>query len=256
MNGAFYIGATGLDAEQRALDVVANNIANINTNGFKRSQARFSELIGASADKLDPGNADAAPTPLLGVSVDASALDFSEGPLTQTGHAMDVAISGAGFIEMMGPGGQTLLWRGGSLEVNDDGYLAAADGTPLKAMITVPEGVTSLTINGDGSVVAQVNGSTAGRNIGQIDLVQDKDLSTLTTQTGGYYQPANLNDLTSSAPGETGAGVLVQGSLESSNVNLSNEMITMLLMQRAYSANAQVVQAGDQLMAIANSLRR
>jgi flagellar basal-body rod protein FlgG len=254
MSGAFYIGATGLDAEQRALDVIANNIANVNTNGFKRSQARFSELIGATADD-DP---DPAPveTPLWGVSVDPSALDFTQGPLTPTGGMLDVAINGAGFIELLGPGGHTLLWRGGTMQVNADGYLASSDGTPLKAMITVPTGVTNLAIAADGTVTATVGASANPKNIGQIELVQDKDLSTLTPQPNGVYEPANLNDLVSSAPGEEGAGVLVQGSIETSNVDLSNEMVTLLLMQRAYAANAQVVQAGDQLMAIANGLRR
>jgi flagellar basal-body rod protein FlgG len=257
MNGAFYIGATGLDAQQRALEVVANNIANLNTNGFKRSQARFTELIGAVKDQSDVGAEDErTPPPLWGVSVDTSPLDLTQGPLTQTGQPLDVAISGPGFIELLGPGGQVQLWRGGTLEVNDDGYLASSSGTPLKAMISVPANASNLSITSTGSVMAVTDSSGVAKSIGQIELVQDKNPAGLTAATGGVYQPANLNDLASSAPGEDGVGVLVQGSLESSNVDLSTEMITMLLMQRAYASNAQIIQAGDQLMSIANELRR
>src|SRR5689334_7887113 len=143
MNGAFYVGATGLSAQQRALDVVANNIANINTPGYKRSHARFSELVSPLARPDDP-SPDLAPTApgMLGVSVEASARDFAQGPLQVTGRPLDLAINGAGFIELAGPGGQTLLWRGGALQVNPDGFLAAANGMPLKAMIAAPAGAS------------------------------------------------------------------------------------------------------------------
>jgi flagellar basal-body rod protein FlgG len=257
MNGAFYVGATGLSAQQRALDVVANNIANINTPGYKRTQARFSELVSPLARPDDP-SADVGQTApaMLGVSVDASPRDFTQGPLQVTGKAMDVAISGSGFIELAGPAGQTVLWRGGTLQVNPDGYLAAANGMMLKAMISAPAGTTGLTIGQDGKVTATVDGAATSRNIGQIDVVQVKDVTTLSSLDGGLYQVANDRDLISSAPGEDGAGVLKQGTIEGSNVQLTDEMVMLMLMQRAYSANAEVVQAGDQLMGIANSLRR
>jgi flagellar basal-body rod protein FlgG len=256
MNGAFYIGATGLDAQERALDVVANNIANINTTAFKRSSPQFSQLVGAAPDPLDPTSSQAVRGGRgLGVAVDTSPIDFTEGPLNQTGQATDLAISGTGFIELLGAGGQTQLWRGGSLEVNSDGYLAAANGTALKARISVPTGSTNLTIDQDGTVHATLP-SGAVKTLGAIEIVQAKDPSSISALSGGLYQVANDQDLVSSAPGEDGAGCLVQGALETSNVNLSNEMVTILLLQRAFSANSQVVQAGDQLMTIANSLRR
>lgn len=256
MNGAFYVGATGLDAQQRALDVVANNIANINTPGYKRSQARFSELVAPGAD---PGDAQAtafAAAPMLGVSVDASTRDFSQGTLQTTGRTTDLAINGAGFLELAGPAGETLLWRGGGLQVNADGFLAAANGMPLKAMISIPAGATALTIGEDGKVSATVDGASAPRALGQIEVVQVKDVSTLSAMDGGFYQTANPRDVTASAAGTDGAGLLEQGQLEGSNVQLSDEMVTLMLMQRAFAASAEVVQAGDQLMGIANGLRR
>ncbi|MEO8113196.1 MAG: flagellar hook-basal body protein [Phenylobacterium sp.] len=257
MNGAFYIGATGLSAQQRALDVVANNIANLNTPGYKRTQARFAELVAPQANPLDPSaSVGQATSAMLGVSADMSPRDFTQGPLTLTGRPMDLAIDGTGFIELVGPAGQTLLWRGGSLQVNNDGYLAAANGMPLKAMISPPAGTTALTIGQDGKVQATVGGEADPRSVGQIDLVQVKDLMSLSALDGGLFQPANDRDVTDSVPGEEGAGVLRQGAMEASNVQLTDEMVSLLLMQRAYSANAQVVQAGDELMSIANSLRR
>jgi flagellar basal-body rod protein FlgG len=253
VNGAFYIGATGLAAEQRALDVVANNIANINTTAYKRASIRFSELVGGSA-----GDVDGAPTngALYGVMVDSSARDFTQGEIKLTGNAADLAINGDGFVELMGPGGQVMLWRGGTLQVNPDGYLAGADGMPLKAMISVPLGAAALSVSADGKVQALLNGQSTPTVLGQLDLVRIKDVSQMRALDGGLYQAASEADLVTAAPGEDGAGVFAPGALENSNVQLTDEMVTLLLLQRAYSANAQVVQAGDQLMSIANNLRR
>ena len=258
MNGAFYIGATGLRSQERALDVIANNIANINTPGYKRSEVRFSELMaagGAGSPDASRVNLDLSGS-LNGVSVDASPRVFAQGDLKPTGKPMDIAVSGDGLIELMGPGGQTMLWRGGEMKVNEDGYLAATNGMVLKAMISVPANATGITIGADGKVSASVDGETRAAALGQIDLVRAKDMTRLATQGDGLYTAPSSADLVSGAPGEDGAGSIVQGSIESSNVQLSDEMVLLMLLQRAYAANAQVVQAGDQLMSIANGLKR
>jgi flagellar basal-body rod protein FlgG len=253
MNGAFYIAATGLQSEQTALDVIANNIANINTPGFKRSQARFSELVSPLDKSLSPAGPQAADA-LSGVMSDASARVFTQGILQQTNNSTDIAINGDGFIELLGAGGQTMLWRGGTLKVNSDGNLAASNDMPLKAQISVPAGFTALTIDQSGRVTATVQGATQA--IGQIDLLMPKDPSQLKDMGSGLYQAATGAQVVSVAPGEEGGGVIVQGQIEGSNVQLSDEMVTLMLIQRAYAANAQVVQAGDQLMGIANGLKR
>jgi flagellar basal-body rod protein FlgG len=252
MNGAFYIGATGLSAQQKALDVVANNIANINTTAFKRSQASFLTLV-TPPDPQDGANGQNA---LSGVVVGSSPIVWTEGSLQQTRQPLDIAIDGNGLIALMGPGGQTLLWRGGTLQVNADGYLAGPNGLPLKQMISVPSGMTALAIGADGKVQATVSGDATPVDLGQIDLVKAKDPGALAPHNGGLYQVDDDSQLITAAPGTEGLGTLASGSLESSNADLSDEMTTLLLLQRAYGANAEVVQAGDQLMSIANSLKR
>jgi len=258
MNGVFYIGATGLDAQQRGLEIVANNIANLNTPTFKQSHAQFSQIMAAAPIRnTEANNSTVAVSPVfLGVKMDAAPVDFTQGTLTETGSALDVAINGTGFMELMGPGGQTVLWRGGTLKVNADGYLAAANGMPLQPMISVPRDATSLNIANDGKVTVLVDGSAEAMMIGQISLVQDVSPASLTAMNGGVYLPATENDLMHSVPGEDGAGLLAQGFVETSNVDLAKEMVSLLMLQRTYSANAQVVQAGDQLMSIANELKR
>lgn len=253
MNGAFYIGALGLDAQQRALDVVANNIANINTIGFKRQTARFSELVAALRDDADMpvGNACAN-----GVTLTGTPHVWSQGEITMTGQPYDVAISGNGFLELVGPSGHPLLWRGGTLKVNEDGYLAAADGTMLRSMVSVPRGATNLAIAPNGIVTANVDGSATARQIGRIDVAMVKDPDSLVDNGAGRYEATDPASVMTCEPGQEGSGLLVQGGLESGNVQLTTEMVTLMLLQRAYAADAQVVQAGDQLMSIANDLRR
>lgn len=258
MNGVFHIGATGLNAQDRALQIVANNITNMNTPGFKRAEMRFTELIGP----VQPNAAGAAAAPgadggINGYGVSAAGIEriFMAGERRPTGNPLDLAIAGDGFIELTGPDGQTLLWRGGTMSVTPDGFLAGANGFPLKAAISVPEGATAITIDAAGEVRAVMAGETEPASIGKIDLVLVRDMAGLTDVEGGLYRAANETDLVTVEAGDQG-GTFVQGSIELSNVELTSEMVSLMMMQRAYAASAQVVQAGDQLMAIANGLKR
>jgi len=256
MNGAFYIGAVGLDAQQRALEVIANNVANINTTAFKRSAVRFSELAAPLRDGDDLAISRTGPATLQGVALSGTPLVWTQGALQQTGQQFDLAINGDGFIELAGPSGHSLLWRGGTLKINGDGLVATADGTPLRAMIAVPQGTGTLTIGNDGKVSAITGGDSTAQQIGQIDLVTAKSPDALADTGNGYFEADDESQLATVSPGEEGSGVLVQGSLESSNSQLADEMTNVLLAQRAFGANAQVVQAGDQIMSIVNQLRR
>ena len=254
MNNAFYIGATGLRAQERALGITANNIANLNTPGFKRTRIRFGELVApapASDALARPRWSEASGVAALG----ARAV-MDQGELRATGDAMDLGLDGPGFLEVLGPDGQSLLWRGGTMTVNPDGLLSTSEGLPLRALVMVPAGAAQLRIAADGVVTAVLAGDEAATELGRLDLVSVQDSTALEPLGAGLYRPAADQSLTTVVPGEEGAALIAQGSLESSNVALSEEMVALMLMQRAYAASAQVLQAGDQLMGIANGLRR
>lgn len=261
MNGAFHVAAVGLGAQQRALDTIANNISNINTSTFKRSDVRFSEIM---ASRADPGVARAdggeGLVSAAGVRSDPVSMINEAGKIETTGRPYDLAVDGAGMIEVMGPGGQTLLWRGGTLKVGEDGLLATSAGFALKAAINVPSDASGIEIGADGVVKAKVgDGDGSGGEpveIGQIMLVKVDDPALLSRLDGGLYAVADGAQLLDAQPGEDGLGILVQGGVERSNVELTTEMVQLMLVQRAYAANAQIVQAADQLMGIANGLRR
>lgn len=257
MNGAFYIAATGLQAQQRGLDAIANNIANVNTLGFKRSSIGFAELMAAPRTNTDdllggvPQNGG-----MSGVRADVGLRDFGQGDIRSTGAMLDISIDGKGFFEVLGPGGQVYLWRGGQLKVDADGYLAASNGMQLRAMISPPVEDSILVIDPDGVVKSGANERAELVEIGHIDLVRVADESSLSGVGGGLYMPESDLDILAFEPGEDGTGRIVQGALETSNVKLTDEMVSLMLMQRAFTASAQVVQAGDELMSIMNNLRR
>lgn len=258
MNNVFYIGATGLRAQQIGVDVVANNVANVNTPAYKRSTVNFSEMVGLT-NAADPaaGLLRNAAMPGLGVAASAAPKVLDAGDLRKTDSTLDLAVRGAGFIELLAPAGQTLMWRGGTLRVNADGALAAANGLPLKGSISVPRDATSVLIADNGQVFATTSGSANAQLIGQIELVAVRDGRALTALGDGLYQLTDaLADSTRGQPGEAGLGLLAQGYLETSNVKMVDEMVGMLLMQRAYAANARVVQAADEMMNTVNQLRR
>ena len=259
MNGTFYIGATGLEAQQRALEIAANNIANMNTTAFKRSAVRFAELVAPLAEPADPSTTRPAPdqiSGLGGVASMASSVIWTQGALRPTGSLSDVAIQGNGFIEVLGSDGQVKLWRGGTLKVNDDGYLATLDGSALRNMISIPAGATTLTIATDGTVTAATAGSDTPTRLGQIELAIVNDPSQLQPLGAGYFGNPSASLITGTQAGQQGAGTIVQGSLEGSNVELADQMVELMLLQRSYAASAQLVQAGDQMMSILNNLRK
>lgn len=256
MNHAFEIAGVGLSTQQRALDVIANNIANINTLGFKRSDVRFVELIASVHDALNPAARLAATSSLAGASARPLVMVDAQGEIERTGRPLDIAIRGDGFIEVMGPRGQTLLWRGGSLSVGEDGLLATPDGLPLSAMVTLPRDATAIEFSPEGVVRARIAGAPDPAELGQIMLVRVDDPQTLERLDGGRYRLPDGVFAHEMTPGEDGAGEIVQGGVERSNVDITEEMIRLMLVQRAYAANAQIVQAADQLTAIANNLRK
>ena len=256
MNGAFYVAGIGLETQQNALDTLANNIANLNTRGFKRMEVQFSELVAetARASQADdmPSVANQA---LAGVMLQTRMAMSQQGELERTDQPMDLALDGSGFIELLGHDGDTALWRGGRLQINEDGFLAAANGMMLAAQISVPDSAVDMRIDADGRVEAVFEGGER-EEIGQIGLLRIKSEQALERLDGGIYRVEDSRMTENAEAGLDGMGRFVQGSLERSNVDLNREMVDMMIVQRAYAANAQVVQAADQMLSIANNLRR
>lgn len=256
MNDAYEIAGIALSAQQRALDVIASNVANVNTPGFKRSDVRFAELLGSAENgSTPPAGLEGRAVP-AGVMAHTSTAFEKGGEIRHTGKVMDLAVSGAGFIELMGPHGRSLLWRGGTLSVSEDGLLSTAEGIPLRALISVPAGAGDLRIETDGAVTTVDKASGERRNLGNIALVRVADASGLKALDGGLYAAGDSVRLETVAAGEDGAGLFVQGGIEQSNVEINDEMVQLMIVQRSYAANAQIVQAADQLAAITNSLRK
>ncbi|MBC7768218.1 MAG: flagellar hook-basal body protein [Phycisphaerales bacterium] len=256
MNGAFEIAGVGLVSQQQALDAIASNIANINTPGFKRSDVRFSEMLSRHADAASPRGDLSTSSALAGVGVTILLALNEQGGIEPTARPLDLAIVGDGFIELMGPRGQNLLWRGGTLSIQEDGLLAGADGLALRAMINVPETATGLSIDSEGIVRATTGDGEAPIELGRIALVQIHDPSQVERLDGGVYRLAEGARVEEFHQGDARAGAFVQGALERSNVEINEEMVRLMIVQRAYAANAQLVQAADQMMAIANGLRK
>jgi flagellar basal-body rod protein FlgG len=262
---ALYIGATGMQAQQLSLETIANNIANSNTIGFKKGQVGFSDLmvhetaraVQPTAEDLRTGALGTAPTVGAGVGVAGVAKSFDVGDLKQTSSPFDIAIRGDGFFEVTLPDGSSGYTRGGTFKVNKDGLLSTQAGYPLKPSITIPQDATAAVIGADGKVLVTVPGQTTPIAAGQLELVRFVNAGALLAQGDNLYlASAESGEPISAQPGEGGAGTVVQGFLEGSNVKMVDEMVNLMLAQRAYEASVKVVQAADEMLGMVNNLRK
>jgi flagellar basal-body rod protein FlgG len=258
MNDALYIAATGMQAQQTQVNVIANNVANVNTAGFKRSSVNFHDLVHTQALATSAETELARPGTLTGagVAIGTVAKQFAAGDLKQTGSPMDVAVQGNGFIEVLLSDGSTGYSRGGTLHVNADNLLATAEGYVLKQRIQMPADARNLSIGNDGQVTAN-DGKSRDWSLGRIDLVTFANPSALTAMGDNIYRaPPQAGDALVATPGEGGAGRLMQGQLEASNVKLIDEMVQLMVAQRAYEMNVKVIQAADDIAGLTNNLRK
>ncbi|WP_198971516.1 flagellar basal-body rod protein FlgG [Xylophilus sp. ASV27] len=263
MFDALYIGATGMQAQQLNVDTIANNLANVNTTGFKKGRVNFSDLMVRDASRL-MSNADGevdllAPFARAGMGVGIAGVSkmFDLGDLKQTGSAYDLTIQGDGFLEVLMPDGSSAYTRGGTLKINADGQLATQAGHPLKPSVTVPDGTQKLTITSSGRVQATVAGQANASEIGQLELVRFANTQGLSAQGDGLYRATDASGAAITAKaGEDGVGTLAQGVLEGSNVKMVDEMVNLMVAQRIYEANAKLVQASDEMTGMANGLRK
>lgn len=257
-NSALQVARTGLDAQNTKMRVIANNLANVNTTGFKRDRAQFETLAyqqvvqqGAQADQQ---NRFATGLSLgTGVAVAGTARIETQGSLQTTGNALDLAIQGAGYFQVSQPDGTMAYTRSGNFNLTADGTMVTSEGLPIEPQIQVPEGATAITIGADGTVSATLAGQPEPSELGRIELANFVN--------GAGLQSIGNNLLketaASGAPivgagGEEGRGVMRQGALEGSNVNIVEELVDMIETQRAYEVNSKMIQATDEMLQFAN----
>lgn len=252
---SLYIAKTGLDAQQTQLDVVTNNLANVGTTGFKRSRAVFEELMYQNLRQVGGQTSDQTRLPSglqvgTGVRVVASERIHAQGNLNKTDNPKDVAINGAGFFQVLMPDGTTAYTRDGSFQADSAGQLVTASGYPVQPAITLPQTATSLTIGRDGMVSVTQAGSTNSVQVGQLQLTTFLNPAGLQSRGENLYTETDASGTANQTnPGLNGAGILSQGYVEASNVNVVEELVNMIATQRAYEINSKAVQTSDQMLA-------
>jgi flagellar basal-body rod protein FlgG len=261
MFDALAIAATGMHAQQVNVDVIANNLANVQTAGYKKSRVVFADLV-APAQVLQQRAGESGPLAALqpvgaGVALPTPSRLFDLGDLKKTDSPWDLAIQGDGFLEVTLPDGSRAYTRGGTFKVNADGQLATQAGIPLKPGILVPDNAEAIVVSATGRLQVRVSGQSTPVEAGQLELVRFANTTGLLAQGGGLYQATEASgEPIAGKAGEDGVGTLAQGFLEGSNVKLVEEMVNLMVAQRAYEASAKVVQASDEMLGIVNGLRR
>lgn len=251
---SLWIAKTGMEGQQTKLDTVSNNLANVGTNGFKRAGVVFEDLMyqnlrqtGAAA-----GEGTTLPTGLqvgLGVRAAATTRSFAQGNLTQTGNVYDVAIKGQGFFQIQRPDGSTAYSRDGALQVNGEGQLVTNAGDPVQPPVTIPANAQNVTIAGDGTVSALLPGQSAPTVVGQLQTTNFVNPAGLQPFGGNLYgETAASGAPDTGAPDSNGRGALQQGFVEGSNVNVVEELVTMIATQRAYELNSKAISTSDQML--------
>ncbi len=252
---SLWISKTGLDAQQTQMDVIANNLANVSTNGFKRSRAVFEDLLYQNIRQ--PGAQSSQQTQLpsgmqLGTGVKPVATEriFSQGNLQQSGNNLDLAVNGDGFFQIQQADGTTGYTRDGAFQVNSQGQMVTSGGYLLSGGITIPADARSVTINNQGQVSVVQGTNAAPTVVGQIELASFINPAGLEARGQNLFTEtaASGNPITG-APGSNGMGPVMQGYLETSNVNVVQELVTMIQTQRAYEMNSKAIQTSDQMLA-------
>ena len=251
---SLWIAKTGLDAQQTQLDVISNNLANVSTSGFKRSRAVFEDLLYQTVRQ--PGAASSQQTQLpsglqIGTGTRAVTTEriHTQGNLQQTGNSLDMAINGQGFFQVQMPDGTTAYTRDGSFQLDAQGQLVTASGFTLQPAITIPANAQAVTIGRDGTISVTQAGQAAPTQVGSLQLANFINPTGLQSKGENLYsETASSGTPTTNTPGSNGVGILSQGYIESSNVNVVEELVNMIQTQRAYEINSKAVQTSDQML--------
>ena len=254
MNPALWAAKTGLDAQQTRMTVVSNNLSNVNTSGYKKGRAVFEDLLYQNVKQVGAATSQdtVAPSGLslgTGVRVVATEKLYTQGNLVQTGNPLDLAVQGRGFFQVALPDGTLGYTRDGSFQVSSEGELVTSSGYRVEPGISIPDGAQSITVGADGTVSVQVAGQSTPTQVGSIQLVDFVNPAGLQPRGENLLvESAASGPAQSGTPGLDGLGSLAQGSLESSNVNVVEELVNMIETQRAYEMNSKAIQTTDQML--------
>jgi len=251
---SLWIAKTGMEAQQTQLDTISHNLANVGTNGFKRGHVVFEDLIYQNLRQAGAASSDQTTLPTglqvgLGVRSAATSRNFSQGNLQQTSNNLDIAIKGNGFFQIQLPDGTTGYTRDGSLQVDGAGQLVTNNGYLVQPGITIPANAQSVTIAADGTVNVALPGQATPQSIGQLNLASFVNPSGLEPKGQNLWgETAASGTPNAGAPGSNGLGSLQQGYVETSNVNVVEELVAMIATQRAYELNSKAIQTSDQML--------
>lgn len=262
MMRSLWTAGSGMQAQQLNMDTISNNLANVNTTGFKKSRVDFQDLLYQTMRSAGASDGQGAQIPTglqigLGVRPVATQKIFTPGQFSSTGNSLDLAIEGEGFFQVLMPDGTIAYSRDGSFKRDGDGRIVTSDGYPLEPELIIPEDAEDISIGPDGTVSVKLPNQNESQNIGQIELVRFVNPAGLSSIGRNLLKPtAASGDAITDTPGLSGVGTIAQGILEMSNVQVVEEMVNMIVAQRAYEINSKAIQASDEMLQTANALRR
>ncbi len=254
MNQALWIAKTGLEAQQNKMASISNNLANSSTSGFKRSRVVFEDLLYQNIRQVGAQSSQdtqLASGFLLGMGVRTVATEklFTQGAMVQSENPLDIAINGRGFVPVLMPDGSEAYTRAGAFQVDNQGQLVTSSGYPVQPSVSIPQGAQSVTIGKDGTVTVTIAGSTQPQQVGTIQLADFVNPSGLQPIGENLYLESSASGFPQlGTPGLNGLGTLIQGSLESSNVNVVEELVDMIETQRVYEMNSRAISTTDQML--------
>ncbi|MFO1013383.1 MAG: flagellar basal-body rod protein FlgG [Caulobacteraceae bacterium] len=259
---ALRTAATGMAAQNLNVEVISNNIANMNTVGFKRQRAEFQDLLYQTIERAGASSSESGTVVPTGVQVGAGVKAGSvyrittQGAMTRTDNRYDLAINGRGYFQVLMPSGETAYTRAGNLSVNDQGQLVTEDGYLIQPAITIPNDATDVSISKDGQVQVTQAGSTTPTTAGSLELATFVNEAGLEAMGDNLYmESAASGPATTGAPGSEGFGELLQGYTEASNVDPVSEITALIVAQRAYEMNSKVISTADEMLAAANQIK-
>jgi flagellar basal-body rod protein FlgG len=258
---ALWTAASGMQAQQLNIDVIANNLANVNTAGFKKSRADFQDVMYQNIKTTGSPSTNSTQTAGIQIGLGTTPASvtkiFTAGNITQSGNELDVAIEGEGFYQIQMPDGTTAYTRAGSFKRDGQGRVVTSEGYPLLPEVVIPNNTTKISIGSDGTVSVLQPGQSGTTTIATLQLATFQNPAGLSSMGRNLYQPTDSSgDATTGTAGQNGIGTLSQGFLEMSNVSVMEEMVNMIVGQRAYEVNSKAVQAADEMLQQANNLKR